>query len=101
MSHEVLAKSSQKEAFLGGSWSPLWRQDRPSWSQDGAKTTNLAPKWSQDGQLEAQDGQLDALWGAILAHLGHLGTNFNENGEKAKNLKKLNVFKGFWVVREV
>ena len=63
----ALPKSFQKEAFLGAPWSPFWRQDGPSWSQDGAKMTNLAPTWSQDGQLEAQDGELDALLGSFLA----------------------------------
>ena len=61
----------------------------------GAK---MVPKWRYDGQLGAQDGQLGSILGAILAHLGHLGANFNENGEKAKNIEKQMVFKGFWVV---
>ena len=61
----------------------------------GAK---MASRWRYDGQLGAQDGQLGSILGAILAHRGHLGRNFNENGEKAKNLEKLIVFKGFWVV---
>jgi hypothetical protein len=39
--------------FLHASWSPSWRQDRPSWSQDGAKLPNLAPRCAQNGQLEA------------------------------------------------
>ena len=39
--------------FLHASWSPSWRQDRPSWSQDGAKLPNLAPRCAQDGQLGA------------------------------------------------
>ena len=52
----------------------------------------LAPRWRYDGQLGAQDGQLGSILGAILAHRGHLGRNFNENGEKAKNLEKLMVF---------
>ena len=50
------------------------------------------PTWAtrgrQDGQLGAQDGQLDALLGASGRSFGDLGANFNENGEKAKNLKK-------------
>ena len=32
--------------FLHASWSPSWRQDRPSWSQDGAKLPNLALSYS-------------------------------------------------------
>ena len=58
----------------------------------GAK---MASRWRYDGQLGAQDGQLGSILGAILAHLGHLGANFNENGEKAKNLQKLMVFTRF------
>ena len=37
--------------FLHASWNPSWRQDRTSWSQDGAKLPNLAPRCAQDGQL--------------------------------------------------
>ena len=33
-----------------------------------------------------------------MEHLGHLKANVNQNGEKAKNLKKIKFFKGFWVV---
>jgi len=36
--------------------------------------------------------------GAVLAHLGHRGTDFIENGEKATNHRNLIVFKSFWVV---
>ena len=50
----------------------------------GAK---MASRWRYDGQLGAQDGQLGSILGAILAHLGHLGANFNENVEKQKTLK--------------
>ena len=39
--------------FLHASWNPSWRQDRTSWSQDGAKLPNLAPRCAQDGQLGA------------------------------------------------
>ena len=55
----------------------------------GAK---LPPRWRYVGQLGAQDGQLGSILGAILAHLGHLEANVNQNGEKAKNLEKLMVF---------
>ena len=51
-----------------------------------------APTWRYVGQLGAQDGQLGSILGAILAHLGHLQANVNQNGEKAKNLEKLMVF---------
>ena len=61
----------------------------------GAK---MAPRCPYVGQLGVQDGQLGSILGAILAHLGHLQANVNQNGEKAKNLKKLIVFNGFWVV---
>ena len=64
----------------------------PGWWQDGAMMSNLPPKWRYDGQLGAQDGQLGSILGAILAHLGHLGTNFNENVENSKTLRKLRVF---------
>ena len=64
--------------------SPLERQD----GQPGA----------QDGQLGAQDGQLGSVLGAFLAHLEHFGADFIENVENAKTLRKLKVFKGFWVV---
>ena len=52
----------------------------------------MASRWRYDGQLGAQDGQLGSILGAILAHLGHLGANFNENVEKQKTFKKLIVF---------
>ena len=39
--------------FLHASWNPSWRQDRTSWSQDGAKLPNLAPRCVQDGHLGA------------------------------------------------
>ena len=61
----------------------------------GAK---VPPRWRYVGQPGAQDGQLGSILGAILAPLGHLGGNFNENGEKAKNFEELKVLKGFWVV---
>ena len=56
----------------------------PSWRQDGGMMANLPPRWRHAGQLGAQDGQLGSILGAILAHLGHLGANFNENVEKPK-----------------
>ena len=59
----------------------------------GAET---ASRWRYDGQLGAQDGQLGSILEAIVAHLGHLGTNFNENVEKTKTLQKPSFFKGFW-----
>ena len=80
---------------------PRWRKMPPGWWQDGAMMSNLPPKWRYDGQLGAQDGQLGSILGAILGYLSHLNANVNENGEKAKNLEKLTVFKGFWVVRRV
>ena len=55
----------------------------------GAK---MAARWRYDGQLGAQDGQLGSILGAILAHLGHLEANVNQNGEKTKNQQKLMVF---------
>ena len=60
-----------------------------------------APTWRYVGQLGAIDSQLGSILGTILAHLGHLKANVNQNGEKAKNIEKLMVFKGFWVVRGV
>ena len=47
----------------------------------------MAPRWRCDGLLGAQDGQLGSILGAILAHLGHLGANSNENLKKQKTLK--------------
>ena len=46
-----------------------------------------APRRRYDGQLGAQDGLDGSILGAILAHLGHLEANVNQNGEKAKNHK--------------
>ena len=51
-----------------------------------------APRRRYVGQLGAQDGQLGSILGAILAHLGHLEANVNQNGGEAKNIKKLMVF---------
>ena len=48
-------------------WSTSWRQDGPSWGQDGAKLANLAPRCGQDGAYGAQDGQLARAFGRILA----------------------------------
>ena len=73
------------------SWSQLERAWQPRWRQDGQLG-------AQDGQLGAQDGQLGSILGAVLAHLSHLGPNFIENAENAKNIEKPKVFKGFWVV---
>ena len=58
----------------------------------GAK---MASRWRYDGQLGAQDGQLGSILGAILAHPGHLGTNFNENVKKQKPFKNLHFLKVF------
>ena len=58
----------------------------------GAK---MATRWRYDGQLGAEDGQLGSILGAILAHLGHLGANFNENVKKQKTLKNQWFFKVF------
>jgi len=56
---------------------------------------NLPSRWRHAGQLGAQDGQLGTILGAILAHLGHLGANFNENVKKQKSFKNLRFFKLF------
>ena len=45
------AKYIEKYRFQEASWRPSRRQDRPSWSQDGAKLLNVAPRCAQDGQL--------------------------------------------------
>ena len=70
----------------------------PGCWQRGAMMSNLPPKWRYDGQLGAQDGQLGSILGAILAHLGHLGANFNENVEKQKTFKNLTFFYKFLMV---
>ena len=61
----------------------------------------MASRWRYVGQLGVQDGQLGSILGAILAHLRHLGSNFIENCENTKTLRKPLVFKGFWIVRGV
>ena len=40
--------------------------------QDGTK---LGPRWRQDAPSWGQDGQLEAIWGAILSILGGLGSD--------------------------
>ena len=50
---------------------------------------NLPSRWRHAGQIGAQDGQLGTILGAILAHLGHLGANFNENVKNQKTFKNL------------
>ena len=84
-------KSSPSGLHFEASWSQLERRWEPRWRQDGQLG-------AQDGQLGAQDSQFGSILGAILARLRHLGANFIENAENAKTLRKLKVFKGFWVV---
>ena len=40
--------------------------------QDGAK---LGPRWRQDAPSWGQDGHLEAIWGAILIIFGGLGSD--------------------------
>ena len=40
--------------------------------QDGAK---LEPRWRQDAPSWGQDGQLEAIWGGILTDFGGLGSD--------------------------
>ena len=83
---------AQEEARLQSRW-PKMRSKRPTGANMGAK---MVPKWRYDGLLGSQDGQLGSILGAILAHLSHLGANFNENVKKQKTFKNLLFFKGFW-----
>ena len=75
--------------FLHASWNPSWRQDRPSWSQDGAKLPNLAPRWAQGGNLRPQHGQLETILGSILPTFWDLG---RERPDSKKPLKTQGFF---------
>ena len=62
----------QDDAKMELCW-PTWRPRRPTWS----------------------------ILGAIFAHLSRLGMIFNEIMKIQKNIEKLMVFKGFWMVWEL
>ena len=47
-------------------------QNLAQMGQDGAK---LEPRWRQDAPSWGQDGHLEAIWGAILSIFGGLGSD--------------------------
>ena len=51
-------------------------------AQDGAK---LGPRWRQDAPSWCQDGHLEGIWGAILSIFGSLGSDLLKNGESRKS----------------
>ena len=51
-------------------------------AQDVAK---LEPRWRQDAPSWSQDGHLEAIWGAILKILGGLGRDLLKNGRSVKS----------------
>ena len=51
-------------------WGTSWRQDGPSWCQDGAMLANLAPKCAQEGELEAYLARFLEHLGDFLCILG-------------------------------
>ena len=81
-------KNLRKRRETSASWNPSWRQDRPSWSQDGAKMPNLAPRWAQDGHLRIQNGHLRAQDGLLKTILGGSLPNFCDLGREKPDSKK-------------
>ena len=57
--------------------------------QDGGK---LEPRWRQDPPSWSQDGHLEAIWGVILGILGRLGGDLCRNGRSVK----MSVTMAFW-----
>ena len=72
--------------YLEVCWGTSWRQDGPSWGQDGAKLPNLAPRWAQDGHLRFQNDQLETILGGILPTFWDLGR------EKPDSKKQKTIF---------
>ena len=58
--------------------------------QDGA---NLGPRWRQELPSWGQDGHLEAIWGVILSIFGGLGSDLEKNGRSVKT----NNTTAFWL----
>ena len=59
-------------------------QNLAQMGQDGPK---LEPRWRQDPPSWAQDGHLEAIWGVILNIFGGLGSDLCEFGRSVKLTK--------------
>ena len=58
------------------------RQNLTKLGQDGAK---LEPRWRQDPPSWGQDGHLEAIWGAFLSLFGGLGSDLQKNCRSVKS----------------
>ena len=75
--------------------STSWRQDGPSWSQDGAKLANFAPRCGQDGAHGAKMGILRALLGGSGRLFLDLGGDLAKTSENPKNDDSSSLLQGF------
>ena len=57
-------------------------QNLAKFGQDGI---NLAPRWRQEPPSWGQDGHLEALWGAFWSIFGGLGSDLEKNGRSVKS----------------
>ena len=69
------------EAVLAHGGRPRIDQNLAQVAQDGAK---LEPRWRQDAPSWNQDGHLEAIWGAILNIFGGLGSDLLKNVRSVK-----------------
>ena len=57
-------------------------QNRAQTSEDDAK---MEPRWRQDPPSWGQDGHFEAIWGGIFSIVGDLGSDLLKNGESRKS----------------
>ena len=65
---------------------PRCRQDLPTWSQDGPKSSILEPTWSQDLPTCSQDGPKTSQLGAKMVPRP---PTWSQDGPKTSNLEPL------------
>ena len=57
---------------------------RQNLAQVGQDSANLEPRWRQELPSWGQDGHLEAIWGAFLSIFGGLGSDLLKNGRSVK-----------------
>ena len=77
---------------LDACWGASWRQDGPSWSQDGAMLANLAPRCAQDGELGAYLARFWEHLGDFFCILGAILSKW----AKTKKRRQFLIFEGFF-----